>query len=218
VANGLALLLLATIVSNAQHYGEPGKSVGDVSVRDNLVVLTLNEGALGSANLFDLEHRTVRFLPDGAQYRIENASEWWDPDFGPEYTGPKVALTRMSFLFFGKSWKEFSVGTTGTITFGATPIAGEPGRGGAGIGRDGGLAIERFAELQQAGRELVNTTPAIAAFFKPRLSGKRYVKELEDRTVVTWILSEPSAISRTGTGSRPSTRSRRSCTRRAKLI
>jgi len=186
----LVICLLAATLCNAQSYEAPGKSVGDVSVRGNLVVLTLNEGALGPVNLFDLEHHTLRFLPDGTQFRIENGAEQWDGDFGSEYSGPKFELVKMRFPFSGKSWTEFSVGTTGTITFGATPSGGEPNRG-PGIGRDGGLAIERFAELQEAGRELVNTTPAIAAFFKPRLSGKRYVKELEDRTVVTWILSEP---------------------------
>jgi hypothetical protein len=188
---GLGTLLLAVPASRAQRYGEPGKPVGDVTVRDNLIVLTLNEGALGPVNLFDLAHHTVRFVPDGTRYRIESAAEQWDPDFGPEYTGPKATLTKMTFPFSGKSWTEFSVGTTGTITFGATPAGGQASRGAPSIGRDGGLAIERFAELQQAGRQLVNTTPAIAAFFKPRLSGKRFVKELPDCAVITWSLSEP---------------------------
>lgn len=187
----IAAVLLATSFCVAQRDRGPGKSVGDVTVRGNLIVLTLNEGVLGPVNLFDLEHHTLRFLPDGALYRIENGAEKWDPDFGPEYNDSKVMLTKMSFPFSGKSWTEFAVGTTGTITFGASPTESEPGRGKPSIGRDGGLAIERFAELQHAGRQLVNTTPAIAAFFKPRLTGKRYVKELADRTVVTWSLSEP---------------------------
>ena len=182
---GLGIIFFAATASRAQRFGEPGKSVGDVTVRGNLIVLTLNEGALGPVNLFDLAHHTVRFLPDGTRYRIESGAEQWDSDFGPEYTGPKATLTKMSFPFSGKSWTEFSVGTTGTITFGATPAGGAPGRGAPSIGRDGGLAIERFAELQQAGRQLVNTSPAIAAFFKPRLSGKRFVKELPDRAVIT---------------------------------
>jgi hypothetical protein len=188
---GFGILLLAAPASWAQRFGEPGRSVGDVTVHGNLIVLTLNEGALGPVNLFDLAHHTIRFLPDGTRYRIENAAEQWDPDFGSEYTGSKATLTKMSFPFSGQSWTEFSVGTNGTITFGATPAESQRGRGAPTVGRDGGLAIERFAELQQAGRQLVNTTPAIAAFFKPRLTGKRYVKERPDSTVITWSLSEP---------------------------
>jgi hypothetical protein len=45
--------------------------------------------------------------------------------------------------------------------------------------------------LQYAARNLIDTVPAICAFFKPRLNGKRYVKELADRVVVTWSVSEP---------------------------
>src|SRR5690348_13885638 len=38
----------------AQGRGEPGKSIGSVAVRGNLIVMTLNEGALGKESLFDL--------------------------------------------------------------------------------------------------------------------------------------------------------------------
>ena len=34
--------------------------------------MTLDEGVLGKANLFDLAHRTLRFTPEGARYRVEN--------------------------------------------------------------------------------------------------------------------------------------------------
>ena len=40
-------------------------------------------------------------------------------------------------------------------------------------------------------RTLINTVPAISVFFKPRMSGTRYLKELEDRAVITWSLTEP---------------------------
>jgi hypothetical protein len=65
------------------------------------------------------------------------------------------------------------------------------GRAGAGGGRGGGISVDRFAELQEAGRTLINTVPAISVFFKPRMSGTRYLKELDDRAVITWSLTEP---------------------------
>jgi hypothetical protein len=51
--------------------------------------------------------------------------------------------------------------------------------------------VDRFAELQTASRTIINTVPAISVFFKPRMSGTRYVKELGDRVVITWSLTEP---------------------------
>ena len=175
-----------------QGRGEPGKSIGTVSVRGDLILLTLNEGALGKASLFDLVHRTLQFTPDGAQYRAGSVAFQWDSDFGPEMAGSEATLQNFAFPFSGRAWNAFSVGMTGSMTFG-DPYGGR-GRGGAGGrgGRGGGISVDRFAELAQAGRSIINTVPAISVFFKPRMSGKRYLKELEDRAIITWSLTEPA--------------------------
>jgi hypothetical protein len=144
--------------------------------------MTLNEGALGKANLFDLAGRTVRFTPEGSRYRVENLPVRWDPDFGPEMAEAQASLHKFAFPFSGRSWASFSVGITGSIRFGAATAGG---------GRGGGVSIERFAQLQEAGHTLIDTAPAICVFFKPRLSGARYLKELDDRAVITWSLTEP---------------------------
>ena len=85
---------------------------------------------------------------------------------------------------------------TGSMTFGEPAGQGRGGRGGrggagGGGGRGGGISVDRFAELAQAGRTIINTVPAISVFFKPRMNGTRYMKELDDRAVVTWSLTEP---------------------------
>ncbi len=188
------LMILGTFAlcgfAHAQGRGEPGKSIGTISTRGNLIVMTLDEGVLGKANLFNLQHRTLRFSPDGSKYRAENVAFQWDSEFGPEMTGSQAALKNFSFPFSAKSWSAFSVGMTGSMTFGEP--AGGAGRGGrGGGGRGGGISVERFAELGQAGRTLINTVPAISVFFKPRMSGTRYMKELDDRAVITWSLTEP---------------------------
>ena len=54
------------------------------------------------------------------------------------------------------------------------------------------MTIGRFDQLQEAARKLVNSQPAICVFMKPRMSGTRHVKELTDRVVITWSLSEPA--------------------------
>src|SRR5262249_9159845 len=100
---------------------------------------------------------------------------------------PNATLKQFTFPFSGKSWDSMSVGVTGSIAFPAG--SGQPAGGG---GRSGGVSIGRFDQLQRAARGLANTVPAICVFRKPRMSGTRYLKELADRGVITWTLSEPA--------------------------
>ncbi len=190
----LAVIAICALPGRAQYDGGLGHSIGSVTVRGKLIVLTLNPDALGQANLFNLAHHTLRFTPDGAGYRVENVPFVWDSDFGAPLSGPQVDLKKFAFSFSGHDWNSFSVGVTGSIVFGETAApADERERRGVHVGRDGGLSVERFAELREAGPEFVNTVPAISVFFKPRMSGTRYFKELDDRAVVTWSLTEPYA-------------------------
>jgi hypothetical protein len=190
----VAFLLLGATAAPAQFRQEPGKSLGTISTQGKLIVLTLNEGALGKANLFDLDHRTLRFTPEGSGYRVERLPLQWDAEFGPAMSGSEAGLKNFAFPFSGKTWSTFSVGVTGSMTFGEpTANARRPNPQSAGDSRNrgGGLAVDRFAELAEAGPELINTVPAISVFFKPRMYGTRYLKELADRAVITWSLTEP---------------------------
>ena len=45
--------------------------------------------------------------------------------------------------------------------------------------------------MAEAAGKLIDKAPAICVFLKPRMSGSRYVKELSDRVVITWDLTEP---------------------------
>ena len=74
LAHTQALVLLCSAAApapapaQAAFRQEPGKSIGTVTTEGDLIVLTLNEGALGAASLFDLDHRTVRFTVGGQTY------------------------------------------------------------------------------------------------------------------------------------------------------
>lgn len=181
----LAPTLLFAAEARGQSRQAPGHSIGSVAVQGSLIVMTLDEGVLGKANLFDLAHRTLRFTRDGARYRVENLPEHWDAEFGAPMTTSRATLAGFSFPFSEKTWNSVSVGVTGSITFGDAAPDGRGGRGG------GGLSVDRFAELQEAAPKFVDGVPAISVFFKPRMSGTRYWKELPDRVVVTWTLTEP---------------------------
>ena len=185
--------------ANAQS-DRPGHSIGSVTTDGNLIVMELNEGALGKANLFDLDGRTLRFMPvkskhaakNALEYRIENISLQWDSDFGPELQGAEVHLHNFAFPFSGQNWDSFLVGNTGSISFGEGHSESRDFEEGARPrGRVAGVSIGRFDPLGEAASALVDTVPALCVFFKPRTSGPHYVKELADRVVVTWNLTEP---------------------------
>jgi hypothetical protein len=175
-------ILSSVSLLQAQNRQEPGRSIGSVTTQGDLIVMELNEGALGKTNLFDLAGHTLRFTPDGSGYRAENLPVQWDAEFGTELSGSEVTLRNFEFPYSGKRWNSLSVGVTGSIAFGAPANRG---------GRGGGVSVDRFAQLQEAARTLINTVPAICAFFKPRMSGTRYVKELADRAVISWSVTEP---------------------------
>src|SRR4249919_623799 len=195
----LALIALPCVLP-AQR--QPGHPIGKVSTIGNLIHLELDSGAVAPERLFDLDHRTLRFTPDGGGYRIENVSVVWDAEFGPALTGPAV-LKNFKFPFSGKNWDTLNV-AMGSITFGAMQTPSGGGRGGGvpvgnrtGAGGSGrsGFQLERYASLQTVGRTFINMIPGIAAFVRVAVdqrSVQRFEKELADRAVVTWTFSEPT--------------------------
>ena len=190
----VSLLLVSLLLPTglcAQEREEPGNPIGKVSIIGNLILMELDEGALGRQNLFDLGGHNLRFTPAREGYRVENLPLQWDSDFGQKITEPRVALHNFSFPLSGKSWDAFTVGVTGSIRFGEPDNAPGFGLCGGPPQDQGGVSIGRFDPLGEAAGNLVNTVPAICVFFKPRMSGDRYVKELPDRVVVTWDVTEP---------------------------
>jgi hypothetical protein len=163
----------------------PGYPIGKVTISGDLIVMELDKGALGQANLFDLTDRTLRFVPDHGQYRIENTRLQWVSDFGPELRGTDAVLHSFAFPFSGKTWNSITVGPTGSLSFGESATEGDNDD----LSR--GVSIRRFDALAEAAGGLVDSAPAICVFFKPRMTGTRYVNELADRAVITWELTEP---------------------------
>jgi hypothetical protein len=184
----LCELLLLLSFSNAQEETQPGHSIGKVSTRGDLIIVELDEGALGKANLFDLAGRTLRFTPEGTHFRVDSGTLQWDSDYGMELSGAKVTLQQFAFPFSGRQWRSFLVGTTGSIRFGVQENDLRPNDYGK---IDGGVSLGRFDPLAQAASNVLDSAPAICAFLKPRMSGPHYVKELRDRVVITWDLTEP---------------------------
>jgi hypothetical protein len=192
VAWRIALILcvpLLTIGSLfAQQDNTPGHAIGKVSNQGNLIVLELNDDVLGKANLFDLAGHTLRFTAEGPRYRVEIEPLHWDSDYGSELEGAEATLRNFDFPFSGKLWKSFLVGASGSIRFGVfgKDVAPDPyGH------RDAGVVLDRFDQLAEVASSVIEKAPAICVFLKPRLTGVRYLKELSDRVLITWDLTEP---------------------------
>ena len=188
------VLLCGLVLNLGSSYAEqqktPGQSIGQVSTNGDLIVIELDRAALGQPNLFDLVGRTLRFSPAGSRYRVTNQTLQWESDYGVELTGSDVSLQRFTFPFSGQRWSSFSVGTTGSIRFGPPLRLGDVDAYGH---LDGGIAsaIGRFDRLADVGGRLGAREPAICVFLKPRMAGPHYVRELADRVVITWKLTEP---------------------------
>ena len=105
-------LLLIVSFSHAQQDNEPGHSIGKVSTQGDLIVMDLDDSALGKAHLFDLTGHTLRFTPDGSGYRVGSGPLNWDSDYGPELASAEANLKRLAFPFSGKLWNSLIVGTT----------------------------------------------------------------------------------------------------------
>jgi hypothetical protein len=186
-------LSLPQLVS-AQDRRRAGKPIGKVSTNGNLIVLELDDGVLGQEHLFDLTGRTLRFTPGASGYRVENLPLEWDSDFGNEISDAEVTLHKFQFPFAGKQWSSFSAGANGSIRFGEPQREGERARRefpGSGSFRFGGVSLARFEQLSEAPGTLINSVSGICVFLKLRMSGKGYVKELDDHVVVTWDVTEP---------------------------
>jgi hypothetical protein len=192
------LLAFAALPSLLVAQRQPGHPIGKVTTIGNLIHLELDTGVVAPERLFDLDHRTLRFTPDGGGYRVENVALQWDGDFGQALTGGTATLKGFTFPFAGKQWDTLNV-ATGSVTFGMRGGGGRGGVGGpagnrtgAGGSRASGFQMERYPEVRTVGRTFINMIPGIAAFVKPGLppTGQRYVKELPDRAVVTWTFSE----------------------------
>lgn len=188
------LLVCGLLVNPSSSYAgqqmTPGQSIGQVSTTGDLIVIELDGAALGQPNLFDLVGRMLRISPVGSSYRVTNEPLRWDTNYGVQLTGADVSLQRFTFPFSGQRWSSFSVGTTGSIRFGPTPKERDVDAYGH---LDGGIAsaLGRFDRLADVGGTLVGRAPAICVFLKPRMSGPHYVRELADRVVLTWDLTEP---------------------------
>ena len=139
------------------------------------------------ANLFDLNERTVVFMPDGyGGWSRSVLPVKWEEGVGREAAdGEEIPLPSFSFDFAGRRWGSFFVSQHGLITFGK-PLTYSQRQ-------------NAFGRMAQIARDFV-TAPTISPLFKPNIGGyghvdhdgpTHYVAQHADRVVVTWTTSDP---------------------------
>lgn len=104
------------------------QSNGPAAVRDigHIVVLEDRDGVVSRRNAFNLDRRSIRFLPgDNATYRIETGDSAYDADAASNSTplaglgdddSREVALP-FAFPFFGRTHSRVFVNSDGNLTF-----------------------------------------------------------------------------------------------------
>ena len=99
----------------------PTGAAGQISTAaDNQILVELAPDDTASANLFDLNGRTLVFTPDGnGGYSRAVRSAVWEDDVGPAVAdGEEVQLQSFMFDFAASRWGSFFVSRHGLITFG----------------------------------------------------------------------------------------------------
>ena len=154
---------------------------------DNLIIVELGADGLLPENHFDLEGKTLRFTPDGIGYRTEVVPLEWDSDFGTVIVGfPSIPVTlnNFQFPFSGTNWSTLFVNNFGSISFGEDQDS---------FYDQGNFDFRDYS--------LINRVPIISPLFHkfggtgwahdPDDVNRIFIKELSDRIVITWTISEP---------------------------
>ena len=157
-------------------------AIGDVAVIQD-------DGSLvGHRNLFDLDQSTLRFTPrpEGG-YFVENIPLVWDDDPGTavsyelqDFLGSReVQFESISFPFGGTDWTSLFINSTGSITFGYNESQ---------EGRLEEPIFDDFAEILRGSGTLM--IAPLWHKFDPYDPSQTFFKEMADRVVITWDVTE----------------------------
>ena len=145
---------------------------------DNQILVELMPEDTASANLFDLNGRTLVFTPNGqGGYSRQVQALAWEEEIGEAVAdGVEIQIVSFRFDFAGRRWGSFHVSRTGVLTFGG-PFTHDGGR-------------YRFLTMNAIADQFV-TLPTIGALYKPYWDARLHVGRRADQVVVTWIATEP---------------------------
>ncbi len=151
---------------------------------DDRILVELKPEDSTPASLFDLNGRTLKFMPDGSDgYSREVTDLEWEEEIGQAFGhGTLIPLEQFTFDFAGSNWDAFYLDRYGSVTFG----------GRSEFGYRGEMTMREVART-------LGAVPRISPLYKPSLfqawtaqQGSAHVSRRSDRVVVTWVSTEPS--------------------------
>ena len=159
-----------------------------VSAIGNVAVIQDDGVLVGHQNLFDLDRSTLRFTPrpEGG-YFVEKIPLVWDDDPGTPISyetqnnigSREVQFESISFPFGGTNWNSLFINTTGSLTFGYNESH---------EGRPRGFIFDDFAETLVGSGTLM--IAPLWHRFSPFFPSRTFSKEMQDRIVITWDVTE----------------------------
>ena len=156
---------------------------------NNQILVELMPEDTASANLFDLNGRTLVFTPDGwGGYSRKVQPLAWEEDIGEAVAdGSVIALEKFAFDFAGQRWDSFHVSKSGLVTFGGPFTYAYTD------------AENRFKAIHEIAAEFVNS-PTISPLYKPLFGrdrgfdpdpvARQHVAQWPDRVIVTWYTTD----------------------------
>ena len=154
----------------------------------NVAVIQDDGSLVGHQNLFDLDQSTLRFTPrpEGG-YFVEKIPLLWDDDPGTaisyelqDFIGSReVQFESISFPFGGTDWNSLFINSTGSITFGYNESQ---------EGRPEEPIFDDFAEILRGSGTLM--IAPLWHKFSPYDPSQTFFKEMQDRVVITWDVTE----------------------------
>ncbi len=159
---------------------EAAPADGPWTTDDGRIVLEVAPGDVTGKNPFDLDGRSVIFLPDGdGAYAREVRRLEWESNVGDKVSSGAEVQLPFGFDFGGRTQRAVTVHRQGLLTFDDEF-------------QDPYWELDkRFVSMaQQAQHFALTPHPAIAPLWKPWALGSLHVSTQTDRVVVTWSVTD----------------------------
>jgi hypothetical protein len=171
----LILLFQTTIQTSA---AESIRSINsNLSITDDgIIIFKVPENMTSRENLFDLEGRTLKFIPTTEGYQVSNQELNYVENKGKRISNSLQKISNFEFSFSQENWSEFYVNERGAISFEKE----DPYYNGS----------LRWQTLSQISQRFIGSNSIVALNSMTTYPGDRWINELNDKVVVSWEFSD----------------------------
>ena len=192
------ITIAATLVNASAYGATPYQVANSLDVTDDQIILVELNERYSDSNLFDLENKTISFIPDGeGEYSVERMGLQWDQTIGEEMevsslSAPRTVvantytLENFDFPFSGEHFREIYISPNGLIAFDSDIYSGI-------MQRLYDSSFRYDIGLKDISAVFFENTiaPLFWTYRHTDLPGAIHVNEREDYIVITFLVSEP---------------------------